>query len=77
VNTSPSKRFLERELQIDVVWLNGIFADKIIVFVDEDKSCKESNPFNKPILSPAEVPNGSAVYLALIPKVEKRISTRL
>ena len=59
------------------VWLNGIFDDKIKFFVDEDQNRIGSNLCNKPIYSPDEIPNGSAVYLALIPEVAKRVSARL
>jgi len=59
------------------VWLNGIFDDQIKFFVDEDPNRIGKNLYNKPIFSPNEVPNGSAVYLALIPSVAKHVSARL
>jgi 2-polyprenyl-3-methyl-5-hydroxy-6-metoxy-1,4-benzoquinol methylase len=62
---------------IVAVWLNGIFDDKIKFFVDEDLNRIGRNLCDKPIFSPDQVPNGSAVYLALIPEVAKRVSAKL
>jgi 2-polyprenyl-3-methyl-5-hydroxy-6-metoxy-1,4-benzoquinol methylase len=59
------------------VWLNGIFDDKIKFFVDEDLNRIGKKLCDKPIFSPDQVPNGSAVYLALIPEVAKRVSAKL
>ena len=54
-----------------------MMPDKVRFFVDEDPSRQGKTFMDKPILSPAEVPSRSKVYMALVPEIAARISQRL
>jgi hypothetical protein len=62
---------------ICATWLAGMIGDKVRFFVDEDPSRQGKTFMDKPILSPAEVPSRSKVYMALVPEIAARISQRL
>jgi SAM-dependent methyltransferase len=58
------------------MWLYGALRGKVSFFVDEDAS-RVGNSFEGiPILSPAQVPAGSTVFVPLLPEVARRIAGR-
>ena len=62
---------------IAATWLGSQLADGIQFFVDEDPSRAGRTHLGKPILPPADVPDGCTVYLALAPSVATMIASRL
>jgi 2-polyprenyl-3-methyl-5-hydroxy-6-metoxy-1,4-benzoquinol methylase len=62
---------------IAATWLFSEMSDRISFFVEEDKNRVGSTLFGRPIISPAEVPPESVVYLALIPNIATRVAERL
>ena len=59
------------------IWLFGEFEADIKFFVDEDTSRQGTTLFGLPILSPAEVIDGSVVYLPFDPPRAAKIAKRL
>lgn len=62
---------------IAATWLWPAVAERIQFFVDEDSSRIGRTHMGRPILSPAQVPSGAIVFIALVPAVAARIQTRL
>lgn len=61
---------------ISGMWLYGALRDKVSFFVDEDMS-RVGNSFEGiPILSPAQAPTGSTVFVPLLPEVARRVVGR-
>jgi len=61
---------------ISGMWLYGALRDKVSFFVDEDMA-RVGNSFDGiPILSPAQAPAGSTVFLPLLPEVARRVAGR-
>jgi SAM-dependent methyltransferase len=61
---------------ISGMWLYGSLRDKVSFFVDEDMS-RVGNSFEGiPILSPAQAPAGSTVFVPLLPEVARRVVGR-
>jgi hypothetical protein len=58
------------------MWLYGVLRGKVSFFVDEDMS-RVGNSFEGiPILSPAQAPAGSTVFVPLLPEVARRVAGR-
>lgn len=55
-------------------WLYGELEEAVGFFVDEDRSRIGKTHLGRPILSPAQVPSGSHVYLALPPAVAEAVA---
>jgi SAM-dependent methyltransferase len=62
---------------IAATWLAGALAGRVAFHVDEDESRQGRAFFGAPVLSPAEVPPGATVFLALAPAVADVIAARL
>jgi len=62
---------------ICATWLAGGLGEKVSFFVDEDPSRQGRDYMGKPVLSPAQVPPRSKVYLALVPEIADRVAERL
>ncbi len=62
---------------IAATWLGGVLGGGVSFFVDEDANRIGRTHMGRPILSPAQVPPGSVVFLALIPQIAERIAARL
>jgi SAM-dependent methyltransferase len=62
---------------IAAMWLFGQVGDDVAFFVDEDPGRKQATLFNRPILTPAEAPKDSYLYIALIPEVARAVKTRI
>jgi 2-polyprenyl-3-methyl-5-hydroxy-6-metoxy-1,4-benzoquinol methylase len=61
---------------ISGMWLYGALRDKVAFFVDEDMS-RVGNFFEGiPILSPAQAPAGSTIFVPLLPEVARRVVGR-
>jgi hypothetical protein len=61
---------------ISGMWLYGALRGKVSFFVDEDMS-RVGNCFEGiPILSPAQAPAGSTVFVPLLPEVARRVVGR-
>ncbi len=58
-------------------WLCGVLRDNVAFFVEEDPHRVGRTHMGRPIVSPAQVPPGSVVLLALIPSIAARIRDRL
>jgi hypothetical protein len=50
---------------------------RVDFFVDEDKSRIGARHLDAPILAPADIPDGSSVMIALMPKIAEAIAARL
>jgi 2-polyprenyl-3-methyl-5-hydroxy-6-metoxy-1,4-benzoquinol methylase len=61
----------------NAIWLFGEFEADIKFFVDEDTSRQGTTLFGLPVLSPAEVIDGSVVYLPFAPPLAAKIAKRL
>jgi len=61
---------------ISGMWLYGALRDKVSFFVDEDVSRVGNSFEGVPILSPAEAPSGSTVFVPLHPEVARRVAGR-
>ncbi len=61
---------------ISGMWLYGALKDGVSFFVDEDASRVGSAFEGVPILSPAQVPAGSTVFVPLHPDVARRVASR-
>ena len=62
---------------IAATWLCGILGDRVSFFVEEDPNRVGRTHMRRPIISPAETPPRSVVYLALIPQIASRVAERL
>lgn len=62
---------------VAAMWLYGQIGDDVDFFVDEDPSREGTTLFDRPVYTPQQVPDGSTVYLALIPPVAKAVADRL
>jgi SAM-dependent methyltransferase len=62
---------------ISGTWLFGALRDRVAFFVDEDESRIGQHFEGRPIVSPANVPNGAHVFVPLIPAVAERVIARL
>jgi hypothetical protein len=61
---------------ISGMWLYGALRGKVSFFIDEDMS-RVGNSFDGiPILSPAQAPAGSKVFVPLLPEVARRVAGR-
>jgi 2-polyprenyl-3-methyl-5-hydroxy-6-metoxy-1,4-benzoquinol methylase len=58
-------------------WLWPTLSDRIEFFVDEDPSRVGRTHMGRPILSPAQIPCGAVVFIALVPTVATNVQTRL
>jgi len=58
-------------------WLYGQLGDKVRFFVDEDENRVGRALFGRPVLRPAETPEGASVYLCLPRPVAEGILPRL
>jgi len=54
-------------------WLDGALSKRADFFIDEDESRIGGRIDNRPILSIANIPSGSTLYIPLIPSVAKRV----
>ena len=61
----------------NAIWLFGEFESDVKFFVDEDSSRQGTILFGIPVVSPAEVIDGSVVYLPFVPSVAAKIAKRL
>jgi SAM-dependent methyltransferase len=61
---------------ISGMWLYGALRDKVSFFVDEDMSRVGNSYEGIPILSPAQAPAGSTVFVPLLPEVARRVAGR-
>jgi 2-polyprenyl-3-methyl-5-hydroxy-6-metoxy-1,4-benzoquinol methylase len=62
---------------MNAIWLYGEFVSKVEFFVDEDVSRQGTMLFDLPVLSPAQVIDGSTVYLPFVPTLANKIVKRL
>jgi 2-polyprenyl-3-methyl-5-hydroxy-6-metoxy-1,4-benzoquinol methylase len=62
---------------VAAMWLYGALGDEIEFFVDEDPNRRNAMLHGRPILAPEDVPDGSVVYLTLIPQVASAVANRL
>jgi 2-polyprenyl-3-methyl-5-hydroxy-6-metoxy-1,4-benzoquinol methylase len=62
---------------IAATWLCGVLGDAVSFFVEEDANRIGRTHMGRPIISPAQVPSGSVVFLALIPQIALRVEERL
>jgi 2-polyprenyl-3-methyl-5-hydroxy-6-metoxy-1,4-benzoquinol methylase len=62
---------------IAATWLSSFLGDSISFFVDEDPNRAGGTYLGRPVIHPREVPQGSVVYLALIPEIAERMQLRL
>lgn len=62
---------------IAATWLADQLGDQLSFFVDEDSSRIGRQHMGRPILSPADVPAASTVFIALAPVVAQSIAQRL
>ena len=61
----------------NAIWLFGEFEADVKFFVDEDTSRQGKTLYGIPVLSPAEVIDGSVVYLPFVPSLAAKIAQRL
>jgi SAM-dependent methyltransferase len=62
---------------VAAMWLLGQLGDEVEFFVDEDPSREGATLLGRPVYTPAQMPHGSAAYLALIPRVARAVAGRL
>jgi SAM-dependent methyltransferase len=62
---------------IAATWLFGPAADRVAFFVDEDPARIGQQHEGRPILAPAEVPAGAAVFIPLVPLIAEHVASRL
>lgn len=62
---------------VAATWLASGLGDTVEFFVDEDPARQGRTHLSRPILSPAEVPSNSVVYLAFVREVAQAIRRRL
>jgi SAM-dependent methyltransferase len=61
---------------IAATWLAGVLGDAVSFFVEEDVNRAGSTHMGRPIFHPAQVPAGSVVYVALIPRIGTAVRGR-
>jgi hypothetical protein len=62
---------------IAATWLDAQTGNAAKFFVDEDRNRIGKQHFGRPIVSPAEIPDGATVFLASPPAVATHLATRL
>jgi hypothetical protein len=62
---------------VAATWLASGLGDAVEFFVDEDPARDGRSHLGRPILRPAQVPQGAVVYLAFVREVSSAISRRL
>jgi SAM-dependent methyltransferase len=62
---------------IAATWTFGPLAEHVSFFVDEDKTRIGQKHEGRPILAPAQVPEGATVFVPLVPEVASAVATRL
>jgi SAM-dependent methyltransferase len=62
---------------IAATWLAQHLADRFAFFVDEDPARIGRSHFGRPIIAPADIPDGSHVVLPLAPVIAKAVDQRL
>jgi SAM-dependent methyltransferase len=62
---------------VAATWLASGLGDAVEFFVDEDPARDGRSHLGRPILRPAQVPQGAVVYLAFVREVSNAISRRL
>jgi SAM-dependent methyltransferase len=62
---------------ISATWLSNVLGERIAFYVDEDPGRIGARHMGRPILAPAEVPQGSDVFVPLIPKIADAVAGRL
>jgi len=62
---------------IAATWLCGVLGDVVSFFVEEDANRVGQTHIERPVLSPAQVPPGSVVYMSLIPRIANQVAARL
>jgi SAM-dependent methyltransferase len=62
---------------IAATWLDAQTGSAAKFFVDEDPNRVGKRHLGRPIISPAEIPEGATVYLALPPAIAGRVAERL
>lgn len=73
-----NKHFAVFGTSIAANWLVGVIgSDAIDYFVDEDPGRKGLHHCGKPILTPAEIPDGATVFVPLAPAVGASVRSRL
>jgi hypothetical protein len=61
---------------ISGMWLYGGLGEKISFFVDEDITRVGKSYDGIPVFAPSQVPQGSTVFVPLLPDVARRVSVR-
>jgi SAM-dependent methyltransferase len=61
---------------ISAMWLYGAMREQVAFFVDEDVTRVGHAVDGRPVLSPAETPAGSTVFVPLIPGVAREVVRR-
>jgi SAM-dependent methyltransferase len=74
---SASPRFGLFGSTIAATWLCGVLGDSVSFFVEEDTNRVGRTHMERPVLSPAQVPHGSVVYVSLIPRIANQVAARL
>jgi 2-polyprenyl-3-methyl-5-hydroxy-6-metoxy-1,4-benzoquinol methylase len=74
---SASPRFGLFGSTIAATWLCGVLGDSVSFFVEEDTNRVGRTHLERPVLSPAQVPHGSVVYMSLIPRIANQVAARL
>lgn len=72
----PGRPFGIFGTSISSMWLHGALSKSATFFVDEDQSRVGSRIDGSPILSMADIPPGSTLYIPLIPSVAKRVMNK-
>jgi SAM-dependent methyltransferase len=62
---------------ISATWLSNVLGEKIKFYVDEDPGRIGQQHMGKPVFAPADVPEGSDVFLPLIPRIADAVAGRL
>jgi hypothetical protein len=62
---------------ISATWLSNVLGERIAFYVDEDPGRIGASHMGKPVLAPADVPQGSDVFLPLIPRIADAVAGRL
>lgn len=62
---------------VAAMWLFGQIREQVAFFIDEDVSRKDKTLHGRPVLTPADAPAGSSVYVVLIPPVARAVAGRL
>lgn len=62
---------------IAATWIGTQLGDRIQFFVDEDESRVGKPHMGRPVFHPRDVPAGSVVYFALVPRIASMLAERL